>query len=352
MGKLTLIIDGNWLLMSRLSIAYKVDQKYDGTDSTTFFNSFQKTLLHSIEIVLHHFKEIDNIIFVADGGSWRNKVDLPDFLKKSNIEYKGNRVKSDEIDWDAVFHSFDELLSILNRTGIQVYKEPSIEGDDWCYYFSRKLNNENTNCIIWSKDKDLTQLVNINSDFCFTTCWDKSSGFVFPYYNDDDINYLMNASYNENYNIYSSIVKNEKVTSINPKAIVVEKILKGDAVDNIQPVLLRNAKNPKSTKKFRIATKDIDTSLNVYDDKAVEQYFQHLLTLPLYQDKVEKEMKDILDHFKYNRTLVSLNEKSYPQHILDIMKSHSIQHISTNIDEAMNIVNSKVNNVSNVLELI
>lgn len=353
MGKLTLIIDGNWLLMSRLSISYKLETKYDTSGNLeNFLNSFQKTLLRSIDIVLKHFKLIDNIIFVADGGSWRNKVELPEYLKKYDIQYKGNRVKSDEIDWDAVFASFEEFLSILSRTGINVCREPNIEGDDWCYYWSNKLNKENINCIIWSKDKDLTQLVKVNSDFCFTTCWDKSSGFVFQEYDENDINYLMNVKYNENYNVFSSILKKEKIAYINPKLIVIEKILKGDAVDNIQPVLLRNAKNPKSDKKFKISSKDIDFTLDIYNDTEVTNYFNNLLTLPLYVNKVDKDFNDIIDHYNYNRTLVSLNEKSYPQYVLDIMNDKQINKPSVNIIEAMNIIDSKINKLSNILEVI
>lgn len=348
-SKLTLIIDGNWLLMSRLSV---INDKYESDDD--LFNALQKMLLRSIEITIKHFKDIDNIIFVADGGSWRNKVELPKCLESEGIEYKGNRIKSDDINWDKVFYKYEELINILKSTNINVCKESGIEGDDWCYYWSNKLNSENTNCIIWSKDRDLTQLVKINSDFCFTTCWDKKSGFVLPEYNYDDFNFLFNAKYNENYQIFNNIItnnKNNKINYIKPNAIVVEKILKGDAVDNIQPVFVRNSKS-NSEKKFKISTKDIDTSLNVYDDNEVLKFFENVLNSKSYLNRVDKNIDDIIEHFKYNRTLISLNEKSYPKNILDIMNSKNIEKINKNISEALNIVISKSNKLSNILEFI
>lgn len=345
-SKLTLIIDGNWLLMSRLSV---INDKYESEDDLMI--ALQKMLLRSIEITVKHFKDIDNVIFVVDGGSWRNKVELPKCLVSEGIEYKGNRIKSDDINWDKVFLKYEELINILKSTNINVCKESGIEGDDWCYYWSNKLNNENTNCIIWSRDKDLTQLVKINSDFCFTTCWDKKSGFILPEYNYDDFNFLFNSKYIENYQIFNNIITNDKVTNINPNNVVIEKILKGDAGDNIQPVFVRNSKS-NSNKKFKISSKDIDASLDIYNESAVESYFENLLNSKSYINRVDKNFNEIIEHFKYNRTLISLNEKSYPTNILELMNSKNIDHKNKDVSEALNIITSKSNKLSNILEFI
>ena len=162
-SKLTLIVDGNWLLMSRLSV---LNNRYK--DELELCQELKLLMLKSMEIVLRQFPSIDNIIFVSDGGSWRNKIKVPKFLEEAGIEYKGNREKSDEINWELIFDEFEKFISVLSSTGITVSRENGIEGDDWCWYWSTKLNEENTNCIIWTKDKDLTQLVKTNSDNCFT----------------------------------------------------------------------------------------------------------------------------------------------------------------------------------------
>ena len=49
--------------------------------------------------------------------------------------------------------------SIVKKQGIVVSNHSSIEGDDWIWYWSRRLNEEGTSCIIWSSDNDLKQLV-------------------------------------------------------------------------------------------------------------------------------------------------------------------------------------------------
>ena len=208
----TLIIDGNWLLMSRLSV---LNNRYK--DELELCQELKLLMLKSVNVVLRQFPIIDNIIFVSDGGSWRNNIEVPEFLKSEGITYKGNREKSDDINWDLVFGEFENLLSLLQTTGITVSKEGGIEGDDWCWYWSNKLNSENTNCIIWSKDKDLTQLVKTNSDNCFTAWWNKDSGAILQEVNEEEMDYLFNANYSDNEEIYKKFIQESKqVTYINP----------------------------------------------------------------------------------------------------------------------------------------
>jgi len=92
-SKLTLIVDGNWLLMSRLSV---LNNRY--VDEFELNQELKLMLIKSINVVLRTFTDIDNVIFVADGGSWRNSIEIPDYLYKEktsedqSVEYKGNRV--------------------------------------------------------------------------------------------------------------------------------------------------------------------------------------------------------------------------------------------------------------------
>lgn len=83
-----LIIDGNWLLMSRLSIL-----RMRIKDEDTLVKEVKLMMIKSINKLLRDIPQIDNVIFVADGGSWRNKISIPEFLKKDHITYKGNREK-------------------------------------------------------------------------------------------------------------------------------------------------------------------------------------------------------------------------------------------------------------------
>ena len=343
-SKLTLIVDGNWLLMSRLSV---LNNRYK--DELELCQELKLLMLKSMEIVLRQFPSIDNIIFVSDGGSWRNKIQVPKFLEEAGIEYKGNREKSDEINWELIFDEFEKFISVLSSTGITVSRENGIEGDDWCWYWSTKLNEENTNCIIWTKDKDLTQLVKTNSDNCFTVWWNKESGLLSENKPDEELNFLFNFKYDENELIFKELIKNAKNDScINPKHIILDKIIRGDLGDNIIPILYRKSK----TKQFRVASKDIPENLNVHNETEIRQYIHNLLNSKTYLNKVEKDEEDIVQHFIYNVKLVELNKTNYPDNILEIFNKHSSYNVTKDITIAENLIRANSNKLKNVLDFI
>lgn len=343
-SKLTLIVDGNWLLMSRLSV---LNNRYK--DELELCQELKLLMLKSMEIVLRQFPSIDNIIFVSDGGSWRNKIQVPKFLEEAGIEYKGNREKSDEINWELIFDEFEKFISVLSSTGITVSRENGIEGDDWCWYWSTKLNEENTNCIIWTKDKDLTQLVKTNSDNCFTVWWNKESGLLSENKPDEELNFLFNFKYDENELIFKELIKNAKNDScINPKHIILDKIIRGDLGDNIIPILYRKSK----TKQFRVASKDIPENLNIHNETEIRQYIHNLLNSKTYLNKVEKDEEDIVQHFIYNVKLVELNKMNYPDNILEIFDKHSSYNVTKDITIAENLIRANSNKLKNVLDFI
>jgi 5'-3' exonuclease len=348
-SKCTLIIDGNWLLMSRLSV---LNNKYKNENELC--QELKLLMVKSIKLVLRQFNVIDNIIFVTDGGSWRNTIDVPQFLKNENIEYKGNRERDESINWDLVFYEFDMFSNMLKTAGINVSREKYIEGDDWCWYWSNKLNSENTNCIIWSKDKDLTQLVKTNADNCFTIWWNKESGAYVEDKNDEDVNFLFNYNYNENESIYRNIIASAKIiTKINPKNIIIDKIIRGDLGDNIIPIIYKQSKtNPN--KKFRVSVKDLDSSFDIHNETDIRTYINKLLNLKNYIGKVDKAEQDIIEHFIYNVKLVELNEKNYPDYVKDIFMSKNIESydISTNINAVEEELIASNNQIKDILNFI
>lgn len=350
-SKLTLLIDGNWLLMSRLSI---VALKYDNI--TDLCKGLKLLMCQSINIVTRTFPDIDNIIFCSDGGSWRNNLDIPsclhhDILGKQ-VEYKGQREKDESVDWDAIFNMFYDFQLQLRANGINVCQEKGIEGDDWIWHWSTLLNSEGTNCIIWSCDKDLTQLVNIDKDECFTVWWNKKSGVYCSDYNDEDIEFLFNIKFSQNDNMFKHICeKASNVTKINPKNIVIDKIFKGDGSDNIFPLAERNSKN-NSGKKFKINTKDIDFNIDINNIYEVQNYFEKLLESKSYKNRVICSLNEIMEHFIYNKTLVWLNASSYPEEILNIMNNYKSYNTSKDLSQIISEVNAEKNNLKNILDII
>lgn len=384
-SKLTLIIDGNWLLMSRLSV---LKNKY--VDDFELQHQLKLLMIKSINVVLRTFTEIDNIIFVADGGSWRNNVQIPynailpidvlvqtlpedkrndisniknididkilSFLEENNelntVEYKGTRTKSNDFDWDMLFKSYEDFMSLLQSTGITCCRENGMEGDDWCYHWSRYLNEHGTNVIIWSKDKDLTQLVQMNEDKFFTIWYNKDNGIVASDVPDDELNWLFNAQFVANNSMFQSLIdKCGKITTINPKTIALDKILRGDASDNILPVVMRYSKN-NSNKQFRISQKDIDDTLNYFDDEAVYNFLNKLLNGKNYKNRINKTLDQAFEHFKYNRTLVALDERCYPDNIKELMEEHTDYNITKDCTIAESQIAAETNGLSGILDLI
>ena len=348
-SKLTLIIDGNWLLMSRISV---IQNKY--TDVNKLCNDLKLLMLKSISIVLKQFPLIDNVILVSDGGSWRNKIDVPKYLKDQGIEYKGNREHTEGVDWDAVFAAYESFTNTFQRNGITVLKEMGVEGDDWMWYLSTEFNKQGTNVVLWSRDKDLTQLVRTDENGCFTVCWNKEGGLTCEEKNEDEINFLFNPYYNENENLFKSISdKSKAVNKINPHDIVIDKIIRGDQSDNIQSIILRKSKNG-STRLQRVSNKDLDLTLDIHDENAVDNYITTLLESKSYVGRVDKTYEDIIEHFKYNKCLVTLEAESYPPEIIKLMQQHQseLNKCNKDISEVEYQIQAEANNITSILNII
>lgn len=350
-SKLTLIVDGNWLLMSRFAV---ISSSY--ANVTDMMKNLKLLMIQSINLVLKSFPVIDNVIFVADGGSWRNDVEMPSFL---DSEYKGNRVKDESFDWKTFFAEYEKFMNTLAETGITVCREAGIEGDDWCYWWSRHLNADGTNVMIWSKDRDLTQLVQTDDNSCFTICWAKDSGVTCQDKNDDDFNFLFNMEYSDNYEIYNAICsKSVKVNKINPSSVIIDKIIRGDAGDNILPIIVRKAKAETSTKQYKVSPKYIDFSLNIWDNDAVKTYIHNICSKDSYKNRIEgnKTEAQIFEHFVYNRSLVALTDSVYPYSVIEVLSNYVPENIITDchkdFTQAEQLILAERNDIQDVLDMI
>ena len=352
-SKLTLIVDGNWLLMSRLSV---LNNKF--ADEYELNQELKLMLIKSINKVLRFFPSIDNIIFVADCGSWRNQLDIPKYIydeisDTQSAEYKGNRIKSDDINWELLFSSYNDFITTLQSCGITSCQESGIEGDDWCYHWSTYLNSQGTNCIIWTKDNDLKQLVNIDSNKCFTAWWNESNGLFIKDFPEEEFNFLFNTEFNINEDILNDLINKSKViTKIDPKSIVIDKIIRGDAGDNIYPIILRKSKNNNSSRAFKVRAKDIDYSLDYNNDNDINKYIHSLINSKNYAGRINKSEEDIIDHFKYNRKLVVLEKESYPQEVLETFDKYNNYNVSKDISKAESQIQAANNKLNGILDII
>lgn len=346
---LSLIVDGNWLLMSRLSIL-----RMRIKDEDKLLKELKIMMIKSMNVMMRNFPQIDNIIFVADAGSWRNGLPIPTFLKKDHITYKGNREKDKEIDWDKVFATYDEFVDTLRESGICVSREKGVEGDDWCAYWSKTLNSKNTNVIIWSADRDLTQLVKTDPKTkCFTICWNKNyMTMELIVLNSDNMDFFFEFDNTVNQQLLENIsIKAKEIHEIHPMDVVIDKIVRGDAGDNILPIVQKRGKS--SDKLFRVASKELDLSMDITRLDEITAWVDELLNKKTWQGKVDDKTEDqIVEHFEYNRKLVWLDPSSYPDEILEKMRAYHVETPNNDLSLAMQKIQAEKNEVTDILEEI
>lgn len=353
-NKLTLLIDGNWLLMSRMSVLVK---KFDKTNPNPVkqeaSNEFETLLAKSLNVIINQFKDIDNIILMADGGSWRKKLLIPQCLQ--NTTYKGNRTQAIELDWDYIYKPFNKFFKKCESLGITCCRYEDCEGDDWAWYWSRRLNDDGINCIIWTSDNDIKQLIQYNSDSrAFTAWYNSKNGLYLPASINQDytdsIEFFMRPQF-----LYNNILENLRHKQSNthyedPNKIILDKIFNGDAGDNIKPVV----KYSKNNRLYKLTKKEYNAVLNHFnintiDDlkksyKEISQYISNLKNIkPHHIDS-----SDIYDMLLYNTKLVWLHEETIPETLIAAMnqfeyKYYDVDYIRSNytilLDDDVDVMN-------------
>jgi hypothetical protein len=333
-NKCTLIVDGNWLLMSRFSVMgsdFKLGNPEIALKKAQ--NDLHDLMAKSINIILNRFPIIDNIVLVTDGGSWRKQLPVPTQL--SDITYKGNRGQAPEHDWKYIYGALTDLSNSCREIGITVANHSSIEGDDWAWYWSRRLNSDGINTIIWTSDCDLKQLVQVDSNtLAFTAWYNDKNGVWFDNELEEkdmsDLDFFMMPT-----RIKSPIVESLRTTSrstnyIIPDSIVMDKIICGDAGDNIKPAarVVRGSKTYKVTSKI---WNEIKEELQIENISDFFKYKSMIADFIVQTKKFsECNVSDIIEMIDYNIKLVWLNESVIPETIIMYMNQLDYNHVDTN----------------------
>lgn len=250
LGKHTLIIDGNYFVHSRLFVLPrpKKEQLLGDRDGQEQF--MRKLCIDFASEVRKMTPFVDQIVVAVDSKSWRKDL-FP------AAEYKGTRVADSSVNWENVFNVYTEFQDILAAQGVIIHKVPGAEADDILFGWSTQLNNEGKNCIVWTGDRDLIQLVNYNEATDAYTLWYYNSkrkllafeGFetLINKSNDidisnDDLLFNMGSADVLNSQLKGDfinwIAKNGvEIEEINCDDFIFSKILQGDKSDNIQSVV-------------------------------------------------------------------------------------------------------------------
>jgi 5'-3' exonuclease len=338
LGKHTLLIDGNYFLHSRLFVLpNKKGQQLLGTEDS------QKGLMRKLCIdfaseLRKMSKFVDQIVVTVDSKSWRKDL-FPE------AQYKGTRVQDDSVNWKAVFSVYVEWQQILAKQGVVIHQINGAEADDVIFGWSTQLNNEGRNCIVWSGDRDLIQLVNYNNATDAYSLWYYSSRRVligFEGFEDiltksatdnmsnDDLLFDMASTTNEHDQARESItewIRTNRVTTqeINCDDFIFTKIIQGDKSDNIRSVVTwtKTAVSSGKTMNYSITEKNANKILDKFKetegDFTIDKFFNKdcvSLIVDIIHTTIGKSTpEEIRVRFNQNLDLMLLHFNTIPDPI-------------------------------------
>jgi 5'-3' exonuclease len=366
LGKHSLLIDGNYFLHSRLFVLpRKKGEQLLGTEDS------QKGLMRKLCIdfaseLRKMSAFVDQIVVTVDSKSWRKDL-FPD------AQYKGTRTHDDSVNWQAVFEVYAEWQSILAKKGVIVHQINGAEADDVLFGWATQLNNEGKNCIVWTGDKDLIQLVNYNEATDAYSLWYYNSRKVLMAFegfenllskrvSDEMTNEDMLFNMSSNGSIQDSMkesltdwIKSNKVniTEINCDDFIFAKILQGDKSDNIKSVVTWT----KTTNSGKILNYSI-TEKNAYKilDQFKKEEGEFTIDKFFNKDSVESivdiinrvigksNVDEIRSRFNQNLDLMLLHFNTIP----DPIQKQIYKCIETDIDQVPEL--SKLKKMEVILE--
>tara|TARA_B110000285_G_scaffold56088_1_gene63840 strand:- start:16223 stop:17449 length:1227 start_codon:yes stop_codon:yes gene_type:complete len=344
LGKHTLLIDGNYFLHSRLFVLPRPKGKQLLGDKDSQSQLMRKLCIDFASEVRKMSPFVDQIVIAVDARSWRKDL-FPE------AEYKGTRVPDNSVNWKAVFEVYAEWQKILAKKGVIVHQVPGAEADDVMYGWATQLNSEGKNCIAWTGDRDLIQLVNYNNATDAYTLWYYSSkkrlitfeGFeevmaARKTSNMTNTELMFNLSseestYDKLKDDFQYWMDKNRVTveEINCDDFVFGKILQGDKSDNIQSVVTwtKAGANGK-IRNYSLTEKHTIKILEQYKREEGEFQIDHFfnrgqvnkLIEIIYRVLGKSNINDIRIRFNQNLDLILLHYNTVPLAIQSDIYKH------------------------------
>lgn len=229
--KINLIIDGNYILNKNVFTLHK-------------YNVLFGELHESLQKSINNFKSMhffDNIFFVSDSGtSWR---------KNLYSDYKAQRSKSSDIDWDFVYTAYREFKDDL-PANVTLLEETYIEGDDWISQIVLESNKKGYANVIISNDYDIKQLLNFSINPLYINImsnemfngekvflpknYEVFMQHLFEKSKDVDLFELSTDS--ETLAFFKRFIERREPHLVDDKEVLITKIISGDKSDNIKSV--------------------------------------------------------------------------------------------------------------------
>ena len=337
LGKHTLIIDGNYFLHSRLFVLPRPKGEALLASKDSQASLMRKLCIDFASELRKMSGFVDQIVVAVDDKSWRKDL-FPE------AQYKGTRTYDDSINWEGVFSTYKAWQDILQKQGVIIHQIKGAEADDVMFGWSTQLNNEGKNCIAWTGDRDLIQLVNYNQATDAYTLWyynSKRKLIVFEGFEDvlneratdtmsnDDLMFNMNSNNvmhdQMKQNLSDWALKNSvSFEEINCDDFIFAKILQGDKSDNIKSVVSWT----KTTKSGKIlnysiteknAMKILDKYKEIHGSFSIDHFFNKeyvdSMVNCIYDTIGKSTLSEIKGRFNQNLDLMLLHFNTIPDPI-------------------------------------
>jgi len=342
MRKFTLIIDGNYLLYSTLSVLQLFspkNQMFLKTNDEEILRKDTNFLLEKLAQV--YAKDIrsmspileDVIITIDDAHSWRKDLCLTKNYKgiEKELLYKGNRKKDDSLDFTAIFNVFDSFVKgIAISSGTKFKSITGCEGDDLIFVHSSYLNSQGKSTIIYSGDGDLKQCVGFDkSKNTFTIQYQKQNKKLWI----DRETALYIKEHQKEYFVdcLRSVIANtsSKLAVVDPFEVVLSKVIGGDISDNIFSIISeqrqrKTGKNIGEWYETRVTptivakvSKEIDINKYNVEDLFRLDFQKKLASSTLRNFKTQNRytIDDLQNNVDVNTTLVLLHKDTIPSYL-------------------------------------
>jgi 5'-3' exonuclease len=337
LGNHTLLIDGNYFIHSRLFVLPRPKSGALLGDDASKGQFIRKLAIDFASEVRKMTPFVNQIVFAVDSKSWRKDL-FPE------AQYKGTRTQDSSVDWSAVYEVYDEFKLILAKKGVIVNQVKGAEADDILFAWSTYLNTQGKNCIIWTGDRDMIQLVDYSKATDGYSLWyynTKRKLIAFEGFNDifsntteleisnDDLLFNMDSPSHQSDRIKNEMIdwmkKNSiEVEEINCDRFVFQKILMGDKSDNIKSVVTyqKPMKNGKD-RTFSITDKQAEAILEQYIKEEGEFVIDHMFNKTqvdkivnlIYRIIGHDTQSNILNRFNQNLDLMLLHYNTIPEPI-------------------------------------
>jgi 5'-3' exonuclease len=308
-----LIVDGNYLLSKNTFTLHKNNLLYGA-------------LLQSLENTFLNYRRLfpfNKVYLVSDsrGKSWRKDI-YP--------EYKIQRKKDSDIDWEFVYSTYEEFKGKVASKGVKVLEGTGLEGDDFIAYVVNQANKLGQSNLIISNDHDIKQLLNFQLDpnwinIMCNEMWNQQKLFIPKNYQlflsklkseEDDIFQLSEDP--EFIRLITQLSKSYQVQEVESLQTLLTKVISGDTSDNISSVY-QQTKNGKTR---GIGEKGAETIISSYESEFGElslsdpDIWDNIADLIVEKKKgPSSDIPHVVNRIRENLQLVDLRCENFPNHI-------------------------------------